>query len=1036
MKRFLLLLPILCTLPLLPNTALARDTSLLWPGGTKGLTLTPPPSISGEDFKDIYVLPARAGQNLVPYWRYDWHTYEFDGSKGGAGVRLYYYGRESDAASYAVAAIREAYDRLTEVFDSVPTSTIPFILYASSSEFQATNVFSVGEGVLGVTDPRDLRMAMPFFGNVKQFSRVFTHEMAHQFTVQKVRDAAAEKGFESPVMLFPLWFIEGLAEYGAFGGMDPEADYILRDLITDSRPAVGYALPDFFDGRAGGYIGVYKLGQARVTFIAEEYGPEKLIELLDRSPALAGMAVNGRPPQSSRTSRRPEDQNRSDAAGEGEGEEAKVEGEPIIPKSFAHYLSLVLGESEEQINGRYHDWLKRRYFVQYLDAGQTVNDFERVEGLGGEPDSISVSEDGRLIVYRTVERMTGVARLAIQDLRDPGSREVVARDQRPDLESLHPVDRRVTSLRAGKLLYSGRTGDRDVIYVRPVTTVESEAAGKTKVQIELGKAERFVPGELIEIYDPALSPDGTKVAFAGIDPGGFRDLYVLTLSGTERGLLTRLTNDVWAEANLYWDGGRLLFTCDETESHEPNLFAFDLTTKERSRLTWHKQPDYAPVPALGGVLFVSYESGKPDLWLLKDGVERRLTDTPSALLAAAPSAEGKLLALGFHRGSYQLFRLDEKSFIDEEPSQGRGGAGLVVAQDLSYPRDRLPGGNPVYKPSSSKNWRVEASAGAVVGPTSVGAAGLAITDLLRDHVLLVNVAVYGSLKLTDALVFYINQSKRPALGIGAFHTFEPRRDKTFPASANYYLQREFGVAGLARYPLDRFRRIEGSVEIRGVERFAYTDYDGNLYDDWRRLNGGTEPEIVGSAQFGYDTTILNYLAGPISGTSLVGAVSAGYLPMRGFSYARVQGDAQHRFHIGGRSSVLLRAAGGATTGGRFSPQFFLSSIGNLEGYRFGDERLLGDNYYVSNLRLTVPLDGLVMVPIFSGIFGVAGFDFGAAFDDWSTAWDRRSLSAVLGTDIGLGPLVVQLHWGRLLDVGGVPGSGEWVFNLDLRYLYF
>jgi hypothetical protein len=348
----------------------------------------------------------------------------------------------------------------------------------------------------------------------------------------------------------------------------------------------------------------------------------------------------------------------------------------------------------------------------------------------------------------------------------------------------------------------------------------------------------------------------------------------------------------------------------------------------------------------------------------------------------------------------------------------------------------LPSQNPLYRPGEPGNWRIEASAGAMVGPTSVGAAGLAVTDLLRDHVLLVNVAVYGSLKLTDALVFYINQSRRPALGVGAFHTFEARRDKSFPGASNYYLQREFGVAGLVRHPLDRFRRLEGSLEIRGVDRFAYTDYGGNLYSQWQRLNGGVEPEIVGSVLFGRDTMILNFLSGPIEGSSLVAGLSAGYLPVRDFGYARFQGDAQQRIPLVGRSSLLLRAAGGATTGGDWSPQFFLSSIGNLEGFRFGDERLLGDNYYVSNLRLTLPLDGLVMVPIFTGIYGVAGFDFGAAFDDWSRAWDQRSLSAVLGTDIGLGPLVVQLHWGRLLDVGGTPGRGDWVFNLDLRYLYF
>lgn len=287
MKRALLL--VLALVPLaVPAEASAQLLQPAWPFPAKGLRLFPSVPEPSPALEDVYVVPARPGQNRVPYWDWDWQVYEFNTERGGGGVRLFFYDRAKEAAEYAVTMIRNEYDRLTDRFHYLPRSTIPFVFYASTSEFQATNVFFISEGTLGATDPRDLRMAMPFFGNVDMFRRVSTHEMAHQFTIQKVRDASAAAKVGNTLMLMPLWFIEGLAEYFTYDGIDPEGDYILRDLVTNPNPMKGYAVPDFFNDRAGGFIGIYKLGQARVTFIAEQYGHDKVVEAPRALPAARG----------------------------------------------------------------------------------------------------------------------------------------------------------------------------------------------------------------------------------------------------------------------------------------------------------------------------------------------------------------------------------------------------------------------------------------------------------------------------------------------------------------------------------------------------------------------------------------------------------------------------------------------------------------------------------------------------------------------------------------------------------------------------
>lgn len=330
---------------------------------------------------------------------------------------------------------------------------------------------------------------------------------------------------------------------------------------------------------------------------------------------------------------------------------------------------------------------------------------------------------------------------------------------------------------------------------------------------------------------------------------------------------------------------------------------------------------------------------------------------------------------------------------------------------------------------------MELAGGGAVGSSSFGAAGLAITDLMRDHLFLVNLAIHGSLTLTEGSLFYFNQAQRPEWGIGTFHTFEPIRDRTFKNTENYYLLREFGVAGLVRYPWNRFSRVEASLQVQGIERFDFTDYNGDLHSEWQRLNAGVEPQLVASALIGLDTMRMHALAGPIDGLSLLLEGEFGYLPVRKFSYLRGDTDMQVRFRLIGRTHLFWRAALGGSTGGRFAPPFFLSNHGNMEGFHSGDSRLLGNWFYVTNLQFRLPLDALIQTPFLSGLYGLAGLDFGAAFDSFSDAWPRRSLAGVLGADFIFGGLVFELHFGRILDIGSQIGPEPWVVNMNLRYLF-
>ncbi|HLF90057.1 MAG TPA: hypothetical protein VI451_13995, partial [Anaerolineales bacterium] len=118
---------------------------------------------------------------------------------------------------------------------------------------------------------------------------------------------------------------------------------------------------------------------------------------------------------------------------------------------------------------------------------------------------------------------------------------------------------------------------------------------------------------------PALSPDGTRLAFASDRDGPF-DLYLLDLLTGET---TRLTNTPVYDASPTWSPDGLFLAY---ESYRPNEFGNDnldiylIPTDGSSdplQLTFDPGPDYAPAWSPQGrrVAFVSIRSGEPEIWL-------------------------------------------------------------------------------------------------------------------------------------------------------------------------------------------------------------------------------------------------------------------------------------------------------------------------------------------------------------------------------------------------------------------------------------
>jgi hypothetical protein len=1006
--------------------------------------------------EQTFVLPERPGQNQVSWYEFDWRHYDVPSPSGGqGGIRLYFYGRERAVAERALPVIRAAYLRLVDQFHYTPTKQIPYILYSSSREFQTTNVFQVSESVLGVTSPRDLKMSLPYFGDHELFRQVSTHELVHQFTIQKLLDLAGADEMSSPIEALPLWFIEGIAEYYSKGGLDPEADTYLRDLVWNPDPERHYEIVSFPEDRFRGYIPTYKLGQARVAFIADVYGKEKIQAYLENA-FLLGAGGGG-------------------YGGGGGGGPAE--------RGFAGLTRRVLNEPLEQVDARWRSWLKKRYYPEYLKIRQDLPQVREVRDLRAEPEAFEVSADGNLIFFRGLDREQGRAKLLLVDPRYPRGAQEVASDNQPGVESLHPIERSVMAITDGMVAFAAQTGPGDTLYTTPYK-YRPPARGKPP-SIDVGSRRRLSvkhPRGLrfIEISDPVFSPDGKQLAFVAMTDEGGLDIYVVPSKG---GTARQVTRDAYAERDLAWGKDGIYCASDATDHGRYNVFRIDVSSGARTRLTTGNWNDRHPRPQSdGSVLFSSDANGKPDLYLLKEEKVRRLTDFATGLYspAAAPQARG-IWAGTFYRGHFRMVEVPKVAWLEEPAVAVAAATGPV----LPIPQDDFPDRTPSYQAYAWGNWRPEAGIvyGGGASNAIAGRAALLFSDILRDHILYLDLSIYGSFELTQGLVLFENRAARTSYVFGAFHFVQQQLDRVDPNLE--YLQRDFGVVTSLRFPLDRFRRFEAEMSFGAVERYCLTDFNvtsgrlnicGGLQTvntrvgDWDRRNGGVNPQLGPTFRYGYDTVRYDQLTGPISGNSLLLEVGGNYLPWRRAITGFARADAAKWFQLGGRANFSIRVAGGTSFAPNDNSQtwarsWWLTSADNLRGfYPLDLNYLIGQNYYVANAELQLPLDPIVRLAIFDYIEGVAAMDFGGVFDGFKTrsgcrpsdtvcddgtpvganalgAWDARTLTGVLGLNVLFGPLLLRVHFGHPFDIGGVrtpaqQSNTSWVTNVTLRYFFF
>jgi Tol biopolymer transport system component len=530
-------------------------------------TLAVPERANGQTF----------GRNKVQYRAFDFkiiETEHFD---------VYYYEEEREAALDAARMVERAYARLSRILQHEFRDRKPIILYASHADFQQTNALSglIDEGTGGVTESLKERIIMPFTGSYAEFDHVLRHELVHAFQYDVIFRNAAIDNVNPFSNRYPLWFMEGMAEYLSIGHIDAITAAWVRDASLS-----GYLRTIGEMNMRDDYLS-YRFGQALWAYIGSKWGDEVIGILLQRATRMG------------------------------------------VERAFES----TLGMSLAQLSDEWTSVVRATYLPQVTEYQRPTSFAKPVLHHKRLTDpsymAPAISPDGKLLaVFSSRDGFFPDLWLADAETGQ-FKRRLVRSSQESNFESLRYGSSAASFSPDGRYLaFAAQTGGRDALYIYDLS------------RNRIWKKLEFK--ELNAIMTPTWSPDGRSIAFSGLD-GGLSDLFITDLDGRLRRLTNDRYADLFPAWSP--DGRSIAFSTDRAEGTdfatlsyaELHVAILDLETGTIDVLPQQEagrnlNPVWAPDSR--SLVWVSDRTGTKDLYLfdLESRTLSKLTNLLSGVM--------------------------------------------------------------------------------------------------------------------------------------------------------------------------------------------------------------------------------------------------------------------------------------------------------------------------------------------------------------------------------------------------------------------
>ncbi|MBP8725664.1 MAG: PD40 domain-containing protein [Saprospiraceae bacterium] len=985
-------------------------------------------------------IPASAqyfGRNKPKYRDFDFRIFETP------HFNIYYYDLDSARIALYASWFEWWYDHHSQLLGEQFVSRNPVILYNNHGEFQQNFVISgnVDAGTGGVTEGLRNRIVLPLAITNDQTFHVIGHELVHAFQYNMILrgDSTSTESLQN----YPLWIIEGLAEYLSKGSVDVQTAMWMRDAVLRGK------LPDLEKMDRPEYF-PYRFGHAFWSFFSSLFGNARI------KPFFVSVGQYG----------------------------------------LATACLENLGIPIDTLNSAWQRTLSSQYSGQFAESGQSGKEILSSSNAGRMNLSPSISPNGRYLCFLSEKDLftTDLFLASAQDgkiLRKLFSQAREGHiDQLNSLESAgtwspdsrrfaFPAFKRGRSVLVIKDVETGKT-QRELqfanlpYFIQPAWSPDGKSIvvtgthrGQTDlylIDLKTKKATRLTENSASEIH-PEWSPDGKILAFSTDAPAwqqgqgsGYWPFSLALLDPSDRSIRYPTQFDGANHFNPQYDAsGNLLFLSDRNGAH--TLYRLDSDSAQLSQLTLSSGgimgvSAYAPAFSAAGkrdrIVYTQFRQNSFGIHQIstekllsipvgRDAVDRSAAylpmdteapllfpDTSSRLKAALPSTSADSFNIRPYRARFGL------SYVGASGGAGYGGNYLSSGIGLS------------------------------------GGVDMLFTDILGSHQLYTGLALNGEIYDVAAVASYLNRSWSLPWGVTLQHlptryfnytpgfvrqNFVDENGNVFSAYTDTTLLLrifEEEMSGVVHYPLSVTQRFEFGAG--SSYRFFRLDQIIDFYDDINKffyLGGQKEKLKAGDAvQVGPYTIEKGWLSNVNAAWVGDNAYFGLTAPMVGYRY-RVGVETyfgQYDFSamtIDGRKYFWMKPFALAfrfmhyARYGRDANRFYpilIGQYGLIHGYDFDHledlrqrygieyEQISGSKIGLASVEFRLPLTGpdrfallnAPFLPIELNVF----IDGGMAWDDWadfSSDIDFLKPKPVFSTGLGFrinlfGALVLEPYW--------------------------
>jgi len=912
------------------------------------------------------------GRNKVQYTDFQWQvlkTKHFD---------IYYITEMKDLAEKGAAFAEEGFKELEQRFNFSITRRIPLIFYSSHMHFQQTNITPgfIPEGVGGFFEFMKGRVVVPGNGDIKRFRRVIRHELVHVFMTARMSNhfRRYERREDSHP---PLWFTEGLAEFWS-GGWGSQGEMVLKDAVLHNYVVGLENIYTVF----GTYF-MYKLGQDILIYIADQYGPEKILLLMENYWKYHDF------------------------------EESFIE---------------TLGIGYKEFDLKYLSQLKKRFYPKLSEQefNMVVNPTILREGYNFKPVYYWDKKQEYILTVGNQDGYSSIYQTPLKSLtldQKQNSRRIVKGESSSDFEAFHIFDSKIDINQNHILAFSAKSGETDRLYLKDI------------------KADTLVDALRFEgisgILSPNWSSDDSKITFSGLGINGYLDIYEYEFSTQT---LIRLTDDFYADRDPVYapDGKYIVFSSDRMAGDDPkstNLALLERNSGKIYPLTRGMQSDKSPHFSDDGryLVFTSDRDGTPNICLMENALELaksgmepeawQLTNFVGSTFDPCWVDSSRIVYTTYEHGRFQIRLLS--NFLQNQQPKNR----IYLTKknppklDWQYQNinDAQVQASEPYRTKFNLDFAQSQVSNDPIWGNS-GGAQFAFSDMLGDEQYFLT--VFNNARVSsdfwnsfNVAVQRVSLKERLnyAIGLYRFTGF------FYNPEDFYYFEESVGSSLILSYPLSHFSRIAFH------ENLYYSDKD-RFFEKPRYafINSNFLSYI-------YDNSIWGP-SGPMDGQRINVTIGNTYdFAWSNVNYLTGLVDLRKYFRISQRTAYAVRAMT-LFNEGTEARQFYFGGSWDLRLYRRW--RMHGKRIFLISQEFRFPLIDLLAVrmPVFSlGFQSIRGALFFDAGNAWNDHFPGLKGSMGLGVRLNLGRFLV-LRWdvGRKTDFKSISNTNltQFFFGWD------